>query len=182
MCWLFLVAVTGVYSSLQFKGFSLQCLLLLQSTGFRPWASVVTACGLRSCGVQAQLLHGTWNLPGPGIKPMSPALAGGFLTTKEAHRYSSQLTISLAQFSSLFLWITWLIASQNVFSLWHGEPCLEIWRVLISTKSKNIMPFLLALGIRLGKCELTSMVWDVTVKSQLQEGKGKAWQQGIKLQ
>ena len=25
--------------------------------------------------------HGTWNLPGPGIKPMSSALAGEFLTT-----------------------------------------------------------------------------------------------------
>ena len=23
-----------------------------------------------------------WNLPGPGIEPMSPALAGGFLTTE----------------------------------------------------------------------------------------------------
>ena len=32
-----------------------------------------------SCGTQAQLLHSTWNLPRPGIKPMSPALASGFL-------------------------------------------------------------------------------------------------------
>ena len=24
---------------------------------------------------------GTWNLPRPGIKPVSPALAGGFLST-----------------------------------------------------------------------------------------------------
>ena len=23
-----------------------------------------------------------WDLPGPGIKPMSPALAGGFFTTE----------------------------------------------------------------------------------------------------
>ena len=34
-----------------------------------------------SCGTQAQLLHSTWNLPRPGIKPMSPALASGFLPT-----------------------------------------------------------------------------------------------------
>ena len=26
------------------------------------------------------LLCGTWDLPGPGLEPMSPALAGGFLT------------------------------------------------------------------------------------------------------
>ena len=31
--------------------------------------------------VVAFVLSCTWNLPGPGIKPMSPALAGGFLTT-----------------------------------------------------------------------------------------------------
>ena len=56
-------------------------------------ASVVVAhglssCGSRalehrlsSCGAQASLLHGMWDLPGPGRKPVSPALAGGFLTT-----------------------------------------------------------------------------------------------------
>ena len=27
------------------------------------------------------MLHGVWDLPGPGLKPVSPALAGGFLTT-----------------------------------------------------------------------------------------------------
>ena len=36
--------------------------------------------GLSSCGAQAELLHHMWNLPGPGIKPMSSALAGGFLS------------------------------------------------------------------------------------------------------
>ena len=56
-------------------------------------ASVVVACGLSSCGLQAlerrlsscctraQLLRGMWDLPGPGLEPVSPALAGGFLTT-----------------------------------------------------------------------------------------------------
>ena len=56
-------------------------------------ASVVVACGLSSCssralehrlsscGARASLLCGMWDLPGPGLEPMSPALAGGFLTT-----------------------------------------------------------------------------------------------------
>ena len=56
-------------------------------------ASVVVACGLSSCGLQAlerrlsscgtraSLLRGMWDLPGPGLKPVSPALAGGFLAT-----------------------------------------------------------------------------------------------------
>ena len=57
------------------------------------WASVVAVRGLSSCGswalehrlsscdARAQLLRGMWDLPGPGIKPVSPALAGGFSTT-----------------------------------------------------------------------------------------------------
>ena len=38
-------------------------------------------CRLSSCGARAQLLRGMWDLPGPGLEPMSPALAGGFLPT-----------------------------------------------------------------------------------------------------
>ena len=56
-------------------------------------ASVVVAHGLSSCGSRAlerrlsscgartQLLRSMWDLPGPGLEPVSPALAGGFLTT-----------------------------------------------------------------------------------------------------
>ena len=39
------------------------------------------ACRLSSHSTRALLLHGMWNLPRPGIEPVSPALAGGFLTT-----------------------------------------------------------------------------------------------------
>ena len=38
-------------------------------------------CRLSSCGAQAQFLPGMWDLPRPGIEPVSLALAGGFLTT-----------------------------------------------------------------------------------------------------
>ena len=73
------------YSSLRCAGFSLQWLLLLQSTGSRPVG--FSSCGLRapehslsSCGLVAPR-HGMWDLPRPGTEPMSSALAGGFLTT-----------------------------------------------------------------------------------------------------
>ena len=36
---------------------------------------------LSNCGSRAQLLHGMWDLPRPGLKPVSPALAGRFSTT-----------------------------------------------------------------------------------------------------
>ena len=41
-----------------------------------------------------------WNLPGPGIEPMSPALAGGFLTTVPPGK--SQYFLNL-DFSDIFL-------------------------------------------------------------------------------
>ena len=56
-------------------------------------ASAAAACGLSSCGLRApehrpsscgawaQVLRGMWDLPGPGLEPVSPALADGFLTT-----------------------------------------------------------------------------------------------------
>ena len=36
---------------------------------------------LSSCGSWAQLLRGMWDLPRPGLEPVSPALAGGLSTT-----------------------------------------------------------------------------------------------------
>ena len=35
----------------------------------------------QQCGSRAQLLRGMWDLPRPGLEPVSPALAGRFSTT-----------------------------------------------------------------------------------------------------
>ena len=68
-------------------------------------ASVVVARGLSHCGSRAlerrlsscgawdNLLRGMWNLPGPGIEPMSPALAGRFLTTAPPGKPQDRLLI-----------------------------------------------------------------------------------------
>ena len=39
-------------------------------------------CGLNSYGAQALLLCGMWDLPGSGMEPVFPVLAGGFFTTE----------------------------------------------------------------------------------------------------
>ena len=36
---------------------------------------------LSNCGSRAQLLRGMWDIPRPGLEPVSPALAGRFSTT-----------------------------------------------------------------------------------------------------
>ena len=38
-------------------------------------------CRLSNCGSRAQFLRVMWDLPRPGLEPVSPALAGRFSTT-----------------------------------------------------------------------------------------------------
>ena len=59
LCWVF-VAVRGLSLVVASGGYS-----SLQSRALGARTSVVVT-------------HGMWDLPRPGIKPMSPALAGGF--------------------------------------------------------------------------------------------------------
>ena len=57
-------------------------LLFLQSMGSR-------ACGVQQLGMWACLPRGIWNLPGPGIEPMSSALEGRFLSTVPSEKFNS---------------------------------------------------------------------------------------------
>ena len=71
--WLSLVASSGGYPSLRSSG--------SRRMGFSTCGSWALECRLSSCDAWAQLLRGTWDPPGPGLKRVSPALAGRFLTT-----------------------------------------------------------------------------------------------------
>ena len=80
-----LVVASMGYSSLRRVGFSLWWLLLFWSMGSRHAGSLVVTRGLWSTG-SAVVMHGlssstTWDLPAPGLERLSPALAGGLLTT-----------------------------------------------------------------------------------------------------
>ena len=86
------------YSSLWCTGFSLQSLLLLTSPGSRcsgfgsgsTWAQEWRHW-LSSCGTWASLLCSMQNLREPGIEPLSPTLAGGFLSTVLPRKSCSRL-------------------------------------------------------------------------------------------
>ena len=67
-----LVGVSRGYSLVSLRGLLIAVASLVAAPGLQSTGSVVVVPGL-SCS--------TWNLPGPGIKPMSPVLAGRFLTT-----------------------------------------------------------------------------------------------------
>ena len=74
--WVF-IAVRGLLSSCSEWG-----LLFVAVRGLLiAVGSLVAEHRLSSCGTRAQLLCSMWNPPGPGLKPMSPALAGRLPTT-----------------------------------------------------------------------------------------------------
>ena len=76
-----LVVQNRGYSSSWYVGFTLQW-LLLWSSALGALAPVVLAQGLLRCGTGALVACSMWDLPRPGIKPMTPALTGEFLTTR----------------------------------------------------------------------------------------------------
>ena len=51
---------------------------------------------LSSCGSRAQLLRGMWDLPRPGLEPVSPALAGRFSTTAPPGKPPNAAFLSLS--------------------------------------------------------------------------------------
>ena len=104
VCGLSLVTASGGHSSLWCAGFS--------SCGSRALER-----RLSSCGAEAQLLHGMWDLPRPGLEPASPALAGGFPTTAPPGKPSPDLLTSLIlKKKKLDLW-----SSPTYFHRWESR-------------------------------------------------------------
>ena len=60
---------------------------------------------LSSCGSRTQPLRGMWDLPRPGLEPVSPALAGGFSTTAPPGK------------PRLFFWV------EDFFPIWSLPSC-----------------------------------------------------------
>ena len=87
------------YSLFRCAGFSLLWLPLSQSMGSGvhrlssrdPWAPCLPASRAQPQQLGALLLWGTWDLLGPRIEPVSPALADRFFVTKPPGKPSSIL-------------------------------------------------------------------------------------------
>ena len=65
---------------------------------------------LSSYGSRVQFLRGMWDLPRPGLEPVSPALAGRFSTTAPPEK-PYELFISYIGLAKKFVWffsIRWL--------------------------------------------------------------------------
>ena len=55
-----------------------------------------------------------WDLPGPGLEPVSPALAGGFLTTAPPGKPSIHFKLFIYLF---YFWLCWVFVSVRGLSL-----------------------------------------------------------------
>ena len=121
------VVTSGGHSSLRCAGLSLLRSLLLRSTGSRRAGSVVVAHRLSSCGSRAQLLRGMWDLPRPGLEPVSPALAGGFSTAAPPGKPINRV---------LFFVFLWGFSSVQLFRFFKVcvyvlLPCFLLFKCLI---------------------------------------------------
>ena len=98
LCWVSVAArgfsssfeVQGAALESQCAGFSLRWLLLLGNWApgcysFSSRGSWAPEHRLNSRGSWASLLDAMWELLRSGVKPVSPAVAGGFFTTWETH-------------------------------------------------------------------------------------------------
>ena len=140
------------------SGFSCCRAQALGEQGSVVVAHRLSSCGLRalerrlsSCGAWAQLLRGMWDLPGPGLEPMCPALAGRFLTTappgkpmlvifiKRAYNYKSLETISLEHFICLSLLFRFCYLCWPVYSLLTSYQLYMTQWLVPLTKVLNLL-------------------------------------------
>ena len=125
--------------------------------------SVVVARRLSSCGARAQLLHGMRDLPRPGLEPVSPALAGRFLTTAPPGK-SSTAVLKHVQFSFflnrnllfIYLFNSFILAALGLrCCAWAFSSCGErrllfvaVHRLLIAVASLTVEHGLQARGLQ----------------------------------
>ena len=98
----------------------------LQAHGLSSCSLQALGRRLSSCGARAQLLRGMWDLPGSGLKPVSPALAGGFLTTAPPGKFKTHILYKKKNFSV-----------YNGVTLLYSRGCHNIVNQLHFSKKQN---------------------------------------------
>ena len=94
---------------------------------------------LSSCGSRAQLLRGMWDLPRPGLIPVSPALAGRFSTTSPPGKpeYKIFKIIAIVACVKWYLIVVIVCISLMINYIKHLlmcmlAICISLWRNVYS--------------------------------------------------
>ena len=156
--WLLSVSIAACIFSLlvESEGYSLVAVRApYHRDGFSCWGTQALECaGFISGDTQAQLPCGTWNLPGQGIEPVFPALAGRFLTIGPpgiSPRWYSNFIFLIYRYSGLVCWvlsgelvISYLTCTWNncsPFTSGHSErpsPACQIWHGTFSFRDPMV--------------------------------------------
>ena len=80
---------------------------------------------LSSCGARAWLLRGMWNLPRPGLEPVSPALAGRLSTTAPPGKPLFKTFKFPFPTSSLSVCIALGFSTPDIFLFWSHAFCFS---------------------------------------------------------
>ena len=88
--------------------------LVVAPGGLSSYDSRALEHRLSSCGARAWLLCSTWDLPGPGIKPVSPTSAGGFFHAESPEKPSPR---SLVCYMPSYVFISADSETQRVWTL-----------------------------------------------------------------
>ena len=84
---------------------------------------------LSNCGSRAQLLRGMWDPPGPGLEPVSPALAGRLSTTAPPGK----------PLCSFWWWPFWQVWGDISLWFWFAVPWLVWFAVPWLAHSLNVL-------------------------------------------
>ena len=86
-----------------------------------------------ACGSWASLLHGLWDLPGPGVKPTAAALAGGLFTTESPGKPRMNYKFRLRKKSPLLPGPI-IACPASAFA-----PALSLWWVYLGSRSPLLL-------------------------------------------
>ena len=122
--YLFIFGCTGssllqrLFSSCRERGLLFSCYMRASHCSGFSFCRVraLGLMGFSCCGTPALLPHSMWDLPRPGIEPMSPALAGRFLTslaTRETYLRIFNVKNVLFRTSLVIQWLRGLLPMQE---------------------------------------------------------------------
>ena len=89
---------------------------------------------LSSCGSRAQLPRGMWNLPRPGLEPVSPALAGRLSTTAPPGKPLTLIFIFINITLKYLPWLLRFLAPFKFFTLFLASRDISVWKLILFTK------------------------------------------------
>ena len=112
---------------------------------------------LSNCGSRAQLLRGMWDLPRPGLEPMSPALAGRLSTTAPPGKPGNPISVELT--GSFSMPTAFNLGTPEAFPFFYYEafpllclpfslPKCKRWRPTpLLQQAQNKWPFLILIWL-----------------------------------